>query len=237
MTNSGTQQRTKLPEKAPVRNAARSLSNWPTKGSQQCEKTTRKQAVTRNRSTQPMRSRAGAFRLGSRFSICLSGLIGFLRRYEKKRAATIFFAAVRRFLCRDVRFFMPCRPVRGRNTPSRPPLRPCSGIRFLPPGSFVRALACRRLRFSHYVPALAFRPFRPGSYPALASEPLSPGCPCAGTHGSPRPVPPAGQFTTTVGKYSRKSAAARSDCFGVFSCTPASLYSLPIASYLWTPSV
>ena len=55
---------------------------------------------------------------------------------------------------------------------------------------------------------------------------------CAGTHGSPRPAPPAGQFTTTVGKYSRKSAAARSDCSGVFSCTPASLYSLPIASYL-----
>ena len=54
----------------------------------------------------------------------------------------------------------------------------------------------------------------------------------AGTCGSPRPVPPAGQFTTTVGKYSRKSAAARSDCSGVFSCTPASLYSLPIASYL-----
>lgn len=231
MTNSGTQQRTKLPEKAPVRNAARSLSNWPTKGSQQCEKTTRKQAVTRNRSTQPMRSRAGAFGLGSRVSICLSGLIGFLRRYEK--------SAPPRFFRSGAPFFVPGRAVfyalpscSGRNTPSRPPLRPCSGIRFLPPGSFVRALACRRLRFSHYVPALAFRPFRPGSYPALASEPLSPGCPCAGTHGSPRPVPPAGQFTTTVGKYSRKSAAARSDCSGVFSCTPASLYSLPIASYL-----
>lgn len=230
MTNSGTQQRTKLPEKAPVRNAARSLSNWPTKGSQQCEKTTRKQAVTRNRSTQPMRSRAGAFGLGSRVSICLSGLIGFCEDTKKARRHD-FFAAVRRF-CAGTCGFYALPSCSGRNTPSRPPLRPCSGIRFLPPGSFVRALACRRLRFSHYVPALAFRPFRPGSYPALASEPLSPGCPCAGTHGSPRPVPPAGQFTTTVGKYSRKSAAARSDCSGVFSCTPASLYSLPIASYL-----
>lgn len=81
-------------------------------------------------------------------------------------------------MCRDVRFFMPCRPVRGRNTPSRPPLRPCSGIRFLPPGSFVRALACRRLRFSLTSQPLSSSPFVPALTPPLASEPLSPGCPC-----------------------------------------------------------
>ena len=46
-----------------------------------------------------------------------------------------------------------------------------------------------------------------------------------------------GQLTTTVGKYSRNSAAARSICSGVFSRTSRSLYSSPIASYLWTPSV
>lgn len=48
---------------------------------------------------------AGAFGLGSRFSICLSGLIGFLRRYEKKRAATIFFRS-------SAPFFVPGRTVR-----------------------------------------------------------------------------------------------------------------------------
>ena len=91
------------------------------------------------------------------------------------------------------------------------------------------AAACASAITSQPLPS---GPFVPALTPPLASEPLPPGCPCAGTCGSPRPVPPAGQFTTTVGKYSRKSAAARSDCSGVFSCTPASLYSLPIASYL-----
>ena len=233
MTNSGTQQRTKLPEKAPVRNAARSLSNWPTKGSQQCEKTTRKQAVTRNRSTQPMRSRAGAFGLGSRFSICLSGLIGFLRRYEKKarrhdffsQRCTVFCAGTCGFLCPAVlfgagihRLARHCVLVRAFGF-----CLPALSSELLPAAACASAITSQPLSSSPFVPALT---------PPLASEPLSPGCPCAGTCGSPRPVPPAGQFTTTVGKYSRKSAAARSDCSGVFSCTPASLYSLPIASYL-----
>ena len=54
MTNSGTQGRTKLPENTPVRNEARSSSNRATNGSQQWEKTTRKQAMTRSRSIQPI---------------------------------------------------------------------------------------------------------------------------------------------------------------------------------------
>ena len=221
MTNSGTQQRTKLPEKAPVRNAARSLSNWPTKGSQHAQQ------------VYPADAFAGrGVRVGKSGLHLFVGVNRIFAKIRKKARRHDFFRSGAPFFVPGRAVFYALPSCSGRNTPSRPPLRPCSGIRFLPPGSFVRALACRRLRFSHYVPALAFRPFRPGSYPALASEPLSPGCPCAGTHGSPRPVPPAGQFTTTVGKYSRKSAAARSDCSGVFSCTPASLYSLPIASYL-----
>ena len=45
------------------------------------------------------------------------------------------------------------------------------------------------------------------------------------------------QFMYTLGKYSSKMTFASSSCSGVFSFTPASLYSQPIASYLWTPNV
>ena len=54
MTNKGTQALTRLPENVPVRNEFLSLSNCATKGSQQWEKTTKKQAITRNKSIQPM---------------------------------------------------------------------------------------------------------------------------------------------------------------------------------------
>lgn len=54
ITNSGTQARTKLPVNTPVKNAPRSASNRATNGSQQCDKTTRKQATTRSRSIQPI---------------------------------------------------------------------------------------------------------------------------------------------------------------------------------------
>ena len=154
ITNSGTQARTKLPANAPCRKVARSLSNTATKASQLWEKTTRKQAITRRRSTQPMRSRAGTFRSGSRFFIVAE--MDFRRRYEKNPGPPCVFAAASRIF----------------------------------------------------------------------------GCP----H-SLRRTSPSGQLTTTVGKYSRSRAAARSSCSGVFSRTSRSLYSSPIASYLCTPRV
>ena len=104
-------------------------------------------------------------------------------------------------------FFVPGRAVfyalpscSGRNTPSRPPLRPCSGIRFLPPGSFVRALACRRLRFSHYVRPLPSGPFVPALTPPLLGALVSrlslrrdarfaaPGAACRSVHDDRREI-------------------------------------------------
>lgn len=46
-----TQGRTRLPVKTPVTNISLPASKWATNGSQLCENTTRKQAVTRNMST------------------------------------------------------------------------------------------------------------------------------------------------------------------------------------------
>ena len=54
MTNRGTQALTELPMSVPVRKAPWLLLNWATKASQECESTTKKQAITRNRSIQPM---------------------------------------------------------------------------------------------------------------------------------------------------------------------------------------
>ena len=54
ITKRGTQGRTKLPLNTAVKKLARFVSNWAVKGSQQWEKTTKKQAKIRNKSIHPI---------------------------------------------------------------------------------------------------------------------------------------------------------------------------------------
>lgn len=54
MTKSGTQERTILPEKTPVKKASLFISKWATIPSQLCENTTKKQAKILKASTQPI---------------------------------------------------------------------------------------------------------------------------------------------------------------------------------------
>ncbi len=159
MTNSGTQQRTKLPEKAPVRNAARSLSNCRRRGSQQCEKD-HQEAGGHAQQVYPADAFAGrGVRVGKSVLHLFVGVNRIFAKIRKKaRRHDFFFAAVRRFLCRDARF-------------------------------------------------------------------AAPGAACRSVHDDRREI------------FAEKRCGTFRLFRGVLLRTPASLYSLPIASYLWTPSV